>query len=470
MGVSFSRLYSFCHDWFLLQDEVETATASNPIASSTGHAATPRKTLSRSISIGRREQPEVLVSAPAGPGSGKEMKLQMSVSFKRSGAAAAAAPAETQTSSTTISITPHFGPVAAAAAASDAGVVTQSSSTLKSPAEPGSSKMKLRRTFGSRRRRSGSGSVVPVGPHWWKLLESTELERSSTESASTSESPKSKWCRAKVKALRVGKGLSKNVVFRKLASQHWLEAVDPGHRYGHNLRFYYVRWCQSPSRESFFHWLNHGEGKDLNLDETCPRFKLHQQRVRYLCPAEREAYEVLFDEGKLRNKMSSQLIDTSGGSKWIFVLSTSKTLYVGKKKKGLFHHSSFLAGGAISAAGRVSVENGVLKAISRQSGHYRPTEENFKYFISFLEENNVDLTVVDKSCMDEGEAQPKRGLGRNWSQEDLTQLVGPDQAVKTPNRQVSKTFRIRSLRRRLSFVLIPEKHHPFRSFSAPLCR
>lgn len=32
-----------------------------------------------------------------------------------------------------------------------------------------------------------------------------------------------------------------------------------------------------------------------------------------------------------------------------------------QKKKGIFHHSSFLAGGATLAAGRLAVEDGVLK-------------------------------------------------------------------------------------------------------------
>jgi hypothetical protein len=34
-----------------------------------------------------------------------------------------------------------------------------------------------------------------------------------------------------------------------------------------------------------------------------------------------------------------------------------------QKKKGTFQHSSFLAGGATSAAGRLVVENGTLKVL-----------------------------------------------------------------------------------------------------------
>lgn len=52
------------------------------------------------------------------------------------------------------------------------------------------------------------------------------------------------------------------------------------------------------------------------------------------------------------------------GSKWIFVLSTSRALYVGQKKKGTFQHSSFLAGGATTAAGRLVAHAGILEVRS----------------------------------------------------------------------------------------------------------
>lgn len=77
---------------------------------------------------------------------------------------------------------------------------------------------------------------------------------------------------------------------------------------------------------------------------------------------ERKAFEVLVEDGKLLYKQTGELLNTDlDGAKWIFVLSTSKTLYVGKKKKGKFQHSSFLAGGATLAAGRIVVQDGILK-------------------------------------------------------------------------------------------------------------
>jgi hypothetical protein len=40
-----------------------------------------------------------------------------------------------------------------------------------------------------------------------------------------------------------------------------------------------------------------------------------------------------------------------------------------QKKKGKFQHSSFLAGGATSAAGRLVVENGTLKVCNAYTGN-----------------------------------------------------------------------------------------------------
>ncbi|KAK8937051.1 hypothetical protein KSP39_PZI012247 [Platanthera zijinensis] len=262
--------------------------------------------------------------------------------------------------------------------------------------------LKLQKVYKSfRTRRQLADCAVLVEQRWWKLLDFALLKRSSISffDIEKPESVVSKWSRARTRAAKVGKGLSKNDRAQKLALQHWLEAIDPRHRYGHNLQFYYECWLRCESNQPFFYWLDVGEGKETNLGD-CSRSTLQGQCIRYLGPKEREAYEVVVEDGKLIYKKSRKCLDTTGGpidSKWIFVLCTLKNLYVGLKRKGLFQHSSFLAGGATSAAGRLVVENGVLKAVWSHSGHYCPTEENFEEFMSFLRENNVDLTDVKKS-------------------------------------------------------------------------
>ncbi|XP_044483466.1 IQ domain-containing protein IQM2-like [Mangifera indica] len=292
--------------------------------------------------------------------------------------------------------------------------------------------IKLQKVYKSfRTRRKLADCAVLVEQSWWKLLDFAELKRSSISffDIEKHETAISRWSRAKSRAAKVGKGLSKNDKAQKLALQHWLEAIDPRHRYGHNLHFYYEKWLHSKSREPFFYWLDIGEGREVNLVEKCPRSKLQTQCIKYLGPMERKAYEVHIKDGKFYFKQTGEILNTfdDSNAKWIFVLGTSKTLYVGKKKKGTFQHSSFLAGGATLAAGRLVVENGELKAVWPHSGHYRPTEENFKDFISFLEENNVDITNVQMSPVDEGESSDDKQrssmhIRNHSSEEDLTQV------------------------------------------------
>ncbi|KAK4785274.1 hypothetical protein SAY86_001963 [Trapa natans] len=181
--------------------------------------------------------------------------------------------------------------------------------------------------------------------------------------------------------------------------------------------------------------LDVGEGKEVNLVDKCPRSKLQEQCIKYLGPVERKAFEVTPEGGKLFYKETGEPLHTleePGDVKWIFVLSTSKTMYIGIKKKGSFQHSSFLAGGAALAAGRLVVERGTLKAVWPHSGHYRPTAENFRDFVTFLQENGVDLTDVKLSPVEEESSSDGSSvfLRSNSSAEDLTASDSEESAVE----------------------------------------
>ncbi|XP_075639240.1 IQ domain-containing protein IQM3-like [Castanea sativa] len=301
---------------------------------------------------------------------------------------------------------------------------------------------KVYRSYRTRRRLADSAVVAEE--LWWQVIDFARQSHNTISffNFSKPESLASKWNRISLNAARVGKGLSKDARAQKLAFQHWIEAIDPRHRYGHSLHYYYEEWCKADAGQPFFYWLDAGEGKELDLKE-CSRSKLRQQCIKYLGPQEREHYEYIIIERKIIHKQTGDLLDTtqdSQSAKWIFVMSTSKKLYVGQKKKGVFHHSSFLAGGATLAAGRLVAEQGILKSVSPYSGHYRPTDDSLDSFLSLLKENGLNLDEIqvckaneDQDAYDEGKLN-RNGTSVEGSMKSKTQeLEIPDEEERPPS-------------------------------------
>ncbi|OIW17974.1 hypothetical protein TanjilG_31347 [Lupinus angustifolius] len=423
MGISFSCPFAKYND---VEEDINSIVVKS-INFGNGEIKTPV----RSVSFKSQDlEPTILKSL----GSGK-MTIEKSVSFKRSKSLSF----DKEKNSPISRICKKSKEVDDQSFRPECQVESNQSALLNPSSPKQMAALKLQKVYKSfRTRRKLADCAILVEQSWWKLLDFAELKRSSISffDIEKHETAISRWSRARTRAAKVGKGLSKDDKAQKLALQHWLEAIDPRHRYGHNLHFYYDKWLQCQCREPFFYWLDIGEGREVNL-ERCPRTKLQQQCIKYLGPMERLPYEVVVEDGKFCSKQSGELLHTGEDehAKWIFVLSTSKTLFVGKKKKGSFQHSSFLAGGATSSAGRLVVEHGVLKAVWPHSGHYRPTAENFKEFISFLQENNVNLSEVKMAPVNEvDELNSVRSSGHlrcHSSEEDFTENVTCSETEET---------------------------------------
>ncbi|KAF9958749.1 hypothetical protein BGZ70_009088 [Mortierella alpina] len=239
------------------------------------------------------------------------------------------------------------------------------------------------------------------------------------ESPQTPGEKKARWAwrRAEFLGSRLGK-----------LTEHWLEMSDKKHRYGSNLKPYHEHWLQQDTSQNFFYWLDKGDGKNLELEER-PRARLEAQRVQYLEEHERDQFAVHVVDGLLYYKESGKAVhtlptsvqagddvdvsqvlpDADAGddeatrmekkrirnkSKYIYVTDPKGTLYVAQKKKGNFHHSSFLGGGTVCAAGGIIVNHGKLVKINPKSGHYRPGQRHFDRLLASLKDMGISLEGV----------------------------------------------------------------------------
>ena len=84
--------------------------------------------------------------------------------------------------------------------------------------------------------------------------------------------------------------------------------------------------------------------------------------------------------------------------KWIYVLDTQRRLFVHAKYRGKFHHSSFVEGGAVLAAGGIVVEHGRILKLTADSGHYRPNFESFMATVQMLKDMGADLSQTKLSA------------------------------------------------------------------------
>jgi hypothetical protein len=243
----------------------------------------------------------------------------------------------------------------------------------------------------------------------------------------------------------LGKGILETDNPMLLAQHQWLECTDRRHRYGAYLFDYYALWAAADTMDSFFYWLDSGGGKDVLTagppppsPKNVPRARLESAEVKYCNNKERLQYVVEIHDGKLywvNQSVGSFETPVHSTKKpkpkkgapegapnepvmMIYVMSPDGTLYVGDKKREKFHHSSFLSGSAVIAAGSICVEKGGLKELTPHSGHYRPSDEDFARCVQSFRDAGVPMDQVTIA------AQKKR------TEKDLSALVA--KGVATP--------------------------------------
>jgi len=134
-----------------------------------------------------------------------------------------------------------------------------------------------------------------------------------------------------------------------------------------------AKWRKNKTKRDFDKWAS---------DRVTPKDAktLAEINVTYLDKQGREKYLTAFKKGV----MSNEALGKKATGKFIYVLSTDKELFVAEKNRGTFNHSTFFAGKPVLCAGKMDVEEGVIKRVDKSSGHYKTTDEMFENMIKFL--------------------------------------------------------------------------------------
>jgi hypothetical protein len=182
---------------------------------------------------------------------------------------------------------------------------------------------------------------------------------------------------------------------KSLELDYWLEALDPEHRPGFELRPLWDRWVESSSPDSFWAWVRGARPED--------------RKVEYMDGKRRAEHMVLAKDGKLWQRANPDAqpagsddfkpYDTGSANAtygkatgWaIFVISTAGVIYASPSQEGVLHHSSLLAGAAVRAAGEIRVISGQLQGLTPLSGHYKPGNDHLAYALGQFASRGVDV-------------------------------------------------------------------------------
>jgi len=187
--------------------------------------------------------------------------------------------------------------------------------------------------------------------------------------------------------------------------EYVLEGLDPLHRLEHRggLDHAAREWAKSTSNLYFFDWL---------AQQDNPSYHAKMGTVDYFDEEQRQNYAL-----KLGSQIKYAKTNKAASGENIYVVSQANTFYArnaegGGTDKGIVHHSSFMAGQSVKAAGHLVFKSpGKLATINLNSGHYKPKPEHMKNALRVLKRAQVDLSeVIAQPDM----ASDKKFIAQEW--------------------------------------------------------
>lgn len=223
----------------------------------------------------------------------------------------------------------------------------------------------------------------------------------------------------KMRAMRGSQSLAKLTPFHKSEkTEHWTKKNPT---IADVLDLLWHEWKSKGKPQGFMRWVEEHSGQ--YLEQKIPHQMVNQffSGLVYLGVRRRTEHLLTVSGGKLYQQ--GQLFDTQQiESIWeegvaIFVMSPSGDLFAGPQATGEFHHSSFLGGKKVAAAGEMVAHAGALKLLTGKSGHYRPASEllvnavkrltqlglreiSYKVRVYPKDNKNLPLRNADPNCLD----------------------------------------------------------------------
>lgn len=194
--------------------------------------------------------------------------------------------------------------------------------------------------------------------------------------------------------------------------------------------------------------------KQLEIDEF--------PTTKYLSPLDSQSMTLTFRGGKLMRRVAPgpdqppgkwqlEPYDTTGNTdtmhgkdsevgQALYVLTRGGTLLSAPGKIGEMHHSSLVAGTDVAGAGMMRVEQGKIRSITNNSGHYRPSAEYLRNVLQVFQRNHVNLEEVEVEEADGSDCDREHldghtqvwPSGKAWLEFHEAPLQDPDPSSAQP--------------------------------------